>query len=392
MEFNAQPRPVLVPEERWYGRRYEPNVLETPYGRVSGSASGGEPASGYVRPCGAQQSRTAASTSVEDESFDLLASLIPSQDFNTPGHLDSSLWHATLCFISRLTGDRIDSAFDLNPGGGFQMNDNGCRETLLRIVPVTCLLNDFGASRNLQAASAAASFIRLLLDGRVQLSRPAGDVEHSLQTVKVPEQREKEAKEHHLRSPVNLFPVDEEGLDHTTASSTTSDPTPLVSSREAIERMEEQMKNRAAQLEYRDSDDFGDYQDPPTGPRASAANTIPPAGPRARGTNTTPPTGPRASGANTVSQILNNHRALVRRREQAMKRDQAKKQARIVKAAKARLLENVNSFQGVKKLVKKGLSPHQTAAEARARVQPLLSAITDLEAAIRESPNDSTSN
>ena len=63
-----------------------------------------------------------------------------------------------------------------------------------------------------------------------------------------------------------------------------------------------------------------------------------------------------------------------------------------VKAARARLLENVHSFQGIKKFVNKGLNAHQTAAAARTRVQPILSAIADLEAAMRESSNDSTSN
>ena len=169
MQSNAQPRRVLV--------------SECQSGRLSPSSSTDLFVSGSGR-CGEQHSRTKASTSSEDDSFDALASLIPAQEFDTPGHFDSSLWHAALHFISRLTGDRIDSAFDVQPGESFRANDNGCREIILRTVPETCLLNDFGASRNLQAASVASRFIRLLLDDRIRLNQPVGDVEQFLQTVK----------------------------------------------------------------------------------------------------------------------------------------------------------------------------------------------------------------
>ena len=175
---------------------------------------------------------------------------------------------------------------------------------------------------------------------------------------KKPKQRVKEAEEGQYRDRHGLLPVGGNDLTHTTVATTISNQTPLVSSKEAIERMEEQRKNRAAQLAYRDSEDLGDHK-----------NT---------------PTGPKASGANAIIEVHENNRLVVKRREQATK------QTRIVRAAKSRLMQNCHQFEGVKELMKKDLKATLMLAEARTRVQPILSAMADLEAAMQKSSDNGT--
>ena len=367
MEYNAQPKRVLVSEKCSYERWREPDASATYHGRVPSSSSTEGLASGSSGRYGGQHSRTTASTSSEGDSLDSLASMIPSQDFDTSGHLNGSLWDAAVHYISRLTGDRIESAFDVHPGESFQMNDNGCREKILRIVPGTCLLNDYSASRNLQAASAAIMFIHLLLDGRIRLNQPVTDVKKCFGTLSVPAQRPKEAEDsRHCGSP-GLTSEREHAPARTAEVMTSTQPNPFVSSPGVIECMKAQERIRAAQLEHRHSENLAQVIEP----------------------KWDPPKGPKATRMPQFEEAQQSQNV-----QQKEKKEKKKIVKRIggVKAAKARLLENVHSFQGIKKFVNKGLDAHQTAAAARARVQPILSAIADLEAAMRESSNDSTSN
>ena len=359
MEYNAQPRRVLVSEKCSYERWREPDASSTYHGRVPSSSSTEGLASGFSGRYGGQHSRTTASTSSEGDSLDVLASMIPTQDFETSGHLDASLWHAALYYISRLTGDRIESAFDVHPGESFQMNDNVCREKLLCIVPETCLLNDVSASRNLQAASGTIMFIHLLLDGRIRLSQPVTNIEKCFGTVSVPAQRSKEAEDCRDHDTLGLTSVREQAPASKAEVMANTQPNPFKA---VIERIEEQKRIRASQLEHGDSEKLDGVVEPKFNP---------PKGPKAT----------RTSQAEPAQQPTN---------VQQQKEKQPAKRVGGVKAAQSRLMHHVHTFQGVKKLVKKGLSPHQAAAEARARVQPILSAIADLEAAMSESSNNST--